>query len=76
MTLPSEFLHTYHSSSHLILSSVGENPSLSTLTIKPSSRVSYMIRNCVWNQVRWDPCHHGMAHPQVADGGQSSRYGG
>jgi hypothetical protein len=19
--------------------------------------------------VRWVPCHHGMAHPQVADGG-------
>jgi hypothetical protein len=21
------------------------------------------------NQVRWVPCHHGMARPQVADGG-------
>jgi hypothetical protein len=21
--------------------------------------------------VRWVPCHHGMAHPQVADGGDA-----
>jgi hypothetical protein len=26
--------------------------------------------------VRWVHCHHGMAHPQVADGGKSSGYGG
>jgi hypothetical protein len=26
--------------------------------------------------VRWVPCHHGMARPQVADGGKVSRYGG
>jgi hypothetical protein len=22
-----------------------------------------------WSHVRWVPYHHGMAHPQVADGG-------
>jgi len=26
--------------------------------------------------VRWFPCHHGMARPQVADGGTFSGYGG
>jgi hypothetical protein len=26
--------------------------------------------------VRWVPSHHGMARPQVADGGTSSGYGG
>jgi len=26
--------------------------------------------------VRCDPCHHGMARPQVADGGKASKYGG
>jgi hypothetical protein len=26
--------------------------------------------------VIWVPCHHGMARPQVADGGKSSGYGG
>jgi hypothetical protein len=26
--------------------------------------------------VRWVPCHHGMARPQVADEGKSSGYGG
>jgi len=26
--------------------------------------------------VRWVPFHHGMARPQVADGGKASRYGG
>jgi hypothetical protein len=25
---------------------------------------------------RWVPCHHGMARPQVADGGRASRCGG
>jgi len=25
--------------------------------------------------VRWVPCHHGMAHPQVAVSGKASRYG-
>jgi hypothetical protein len=24
---------------------------------------------CVLSHVRWVPCHHGMAHPQVGDGG-------
>jgi hypothetical protein len=24
--------------------------------------------------VRWVPCHHGMAHPQVADGGDSLQF--
>jgi len=24
--------------------------------------------------VGWVPCHHGMARPQVADGGQASSY--
>jgi hypothetical protein len=28
------------------------------------------------SHVRWVPCHHGMARPQVADGGKSSGYGG
>jgi hypothetical protein len=28
------------------------------------------------NHVRWVACHHGMARPQVADGGKSSGYGG
>jgi hypothetical protein len=25
--------------------------------------------------VGWDPCHHGVAHPRVADGGKSPSYG-
>jgi hypothetical protein len=25
----------------------------------------------VWFYVRWVPCHHGMARPQVADGGDA-----
>jgi hypothetical protein len=24
-----------------------------------------------YNHVRWVPCHHGMARPQVADGGDT-----
>jgi hypothetical protein len=24
--------------------------------------------------VRWVPCHHGMAHPQVADGGDPLQF--
>jgi len=28
------------------------------------------------DHVGWVPCHHGMVHPQVADGGKSSGYGG
>jgi hypothetical protein len=28
------------------------------------------------NHVGWVSCHHGMARPQVADGGKSSTYGG
>jgi hypothetical protein len=27
-------------------------------------------------QVRWVPCHHDMARPQVADGQKASRYAG
>jgi hypothetical protein len=26
------------------------------------------------NHVRWVPCHHGMARPQVADGGDSLQF--
>jgi hypothetical protein len=40
---------------------------------------SHRLINSNWNKeefhVRWVPCHHGMARPQVADGGKSSRYG-
>jgi hypothetical protein len=33
--------------------------------------------NCYTDgHVTWVPCHHGMARPQVADGGKASRYGG
>jgi hypothetical protein len=28
------------------------------------------------SHVRWVPCHHGMARPQVADGGDSLQFGG
>jgi len=28
------------------------------------------------NHIRWVPCHHIMVHPQIADGGKSSRYRG
>jgi len=28
-----------------------------------------------YNHVRWVPCHHGMARPQVVDGRKASRYG-
>jgi hypothetical protein len=27
------------------------------------------------SHVRWVPCHHGMARPQVVDGGKSSGFG-
>jgi len=41
---------------------------------------SHRLINSNWNKeefhVRWVPCHHGMARPQVADGGKSSRYRG
>jgi hypothetical protein len=30
----------------------------------------------IFKHVRWVPCHHGMARPQVADGGKASGYGG
>jgi hypothetical protein len=26
---------------------------------------------CSYSHVRWVPCHHGMARPQVADGGDA-----
>jgi hypothetical protein len=29
----------------------------------------YITTLIVSNHVRWAPCHHGMASPQVADGG-------
>jgi len=28
------------------------------------------------HHVGWIPCHYSMAHPQVADGGKASSYGG
>jgi hypothetical protein len=28
----------------------------------------------MYNNVRWVPCHHGMARPQVADGGDSLQF--
>jgi hypothetical protein len=28
----------------------------------------YFVMDSVRNHVRWVPCHHGMARPQVADG--------
>jgi hypothetical protein len=29
--------------------------------------ITASVQNTI--HVRWDPCHHGMARPQVADGG-------
>jgi hypothetical protein len=31
----------------------------------------HIIRCVVETHVRWVPCHHGMARPQVADGGDA-----
>jgi hypothetical protein len=33
--------------------------------------VKLNIKNSKANHVRWVPCHHGMARPQVADGGDA-----
>jgi hypothetical protein len=29
-----------------------------------------IFKKCVKQKVKWVPCHHGMARPQVADGGE------
>jgi hypothetical protein len=34
------------------------------------------ILGAIFVRVRWVPCHHGMARPQVAVGGKSFGYGG
>jgi hypothetical protein len=38
---------------------------------RPSSGISLFAGNSFGNHVRWAPCHHGMARPQVADGGDA-----
>jgi hypothetical protein len=37
-------------------------------------RVWFKLWSCVASHVRWVPCHHGMARPQVADGGDSLQF--
>jgi hypothetical protein len=35
----------------------------------------YFLAQYTFNcHVRWVPCHHGMAHPQVADGGDAPQF--
>jgi hypothetical protein len=34
------------------------------------------ITGYIQKYVRWLPCHHGMAHPQVVDAGDTLQYGG
>jgi hypothetical protein len=34
------------------------------------------LNQLVDTSVKVGPCHHGMARPQVADGGTASSYGG
>jgi hypothetical protein len=51
----------------------------STVPVLPSvscfTSFIYFFLKSLKLHVRWVSCHHGMAHPQVADGGTASRYG-
>jgi hypothetical protein len=50
-------------------------PHILTHLLTPWCRI--LIEKLIVTQLdRWVHCHHGMARPQVADGGKSSGYGG
>jgi hypothetical protein len=38
-----------------------------------SDKEGYFCYDC-GNHVRWVPCHHGMARPQVVDGGDTLQF--
>jgi hypothetical protein len=33
--------------------------------------VTYKVKHGMVPHIKWVPCHHGMVHPQVVDGGES-----
>jgi hypothetical protein len=40
----------------------------------PKYHMKILLGDFNANHVRWVPCHHGMARPQVADGGDSLQF--
>jgi hypothetical protein len=36
--------------------------------------ITFTKTNIVLSHVRWVPCHHGMARPRVADGGDALQF--
>jgi hypothetical protein len=42
------------------------------VTVALNGHATYILHKCPhWGHVRWVPCQHNMAHPQVADKGDA-----